>query len=162
MHRLLVVAAVLLLHHAGAALACECLVVGPGSRVGPAPEWPFVAHDTDLDLPVLRGVVTSIREVSWKDGDVWDAAIEVRFRVTKSWGSNVGTEFTLHQLNGGCSFFFEEGLDYLVFADGGDNGPPGPPSYEASICGWTNFAEGNEDLMRQLDSLVARRAEKAP
>src|SRR5215470_2950787 len=124
------------------ALACSCGDVTPRS-------CNILAN---RDTSIFVGTVVSVENPP-KKGDERGGTARYHFRVEEWLSPDRRTEVEVLSGRGGadCSFWFETGVPYLVFAYRRDNGQLG-----ATICSNTQRVEGAGPLLTQLRAMHNR------
>ena len=137
--RLVSFAILALMFSSGAALACSCADVTPRS-------CNLLAN---RDESIFAGTVVSVENPP-KEGDKRGGMARYHFRVEERLSPDVRGEVEVLSGRGGadCSFWFETGIPYLVFAYRGDN-----DELRASVCSNTRRVVDAGPLLAQLRAM---------
>ncbi len=137
--RLFSLAILAMMFSSGAALACSCSDVTPRS-------CNLLAN---RDVSIFVGTVVSVENPP-KEGDNQGGTARYHFRVDEWLSPDARGEVEVLSGRGGadCSFWFETGIPYLVFAYRGDNG-----ELRASVCSNTQPVVDAGSLLTQLRAM---------
>jgi len=137
--RLLSLAILAVMFSSNAALACSCADVTPRS-------CNLLAN---RDVSIFIGTVVSVENPP-KEGDNRGGTARYHFRVDEWLSPDVRGEVEVLSGRGGadCSFWFETGIPYLVFAYRGDAG-----ELRASVCSNTQRVVDAGPLLTQLRAM---------
>ena len=140
---LVVLIGVALLWAAAPASACDCVRLKPLSA-SVRTEAPFIFEGQVVEI-VERSLHITRTTPSDSSGETRPLGREVVFRVTRAWAGVPGRRISVLLEDGDCTFPFQAGRQYVVFARRGMKGRP-----TTSVCMRTMEADRAQAVIKTL------------